>query len=78
MALALVLAPSAHAFPVRSSFTPTDPLVSHQYYLGQDHAFDAFGPELPVVVTMDFWAQVQSYVMSQQYESLLTKAKFKG
>jgi preprotein translocase subunit SecY len=24
-----------------------------------------------VVVTMDFWAQVQSYVMSQQYESLL-------
>jgi preprotein translocase subunit SecY len=31
-----------------------------------------------VVVTMDFWAQVQSYVMSQQYESLLTKAKFKG
>src|SRR5207302_60126 len=43
------LAPSAHGFPVRSSFTPTDPLVSHQYYLGQDHAFDAFGPELPVV-----------------------------
>jgi preprotein translocase subunit SecY len=31
-----------------------------------------------VVVTMDFWAQVQSYVMSQQYESLLTKAKFKS
>jgi len=31
-----------------------------------------------VVVTMDFWAQVQSYLMSQQYESLLTKAKFKG
>jgi preprotein translocase subunit SecY len=31
-----------------------------------------------VVVTMDFWAQVQSYVMSQQYESLLTKAKFKA
>ena len=29
-----------------------------------------------VVVTMDFWAQVQSYVMSQQYESLLKKAKF--
>ena len=27
-----------------------------------------------VVVTMDFWAQVQSYVMSQQYESLLKKA----
>jgi preprotein translocase subunit SecY len=27
---------------------------------------------------MDFWAQVQSYVMSQQYESLLKKANFKG
>jgi len=31
-----------------------------------------------VVVTMDFMAQVQSYVMSQQYESLLKKANFKG
>ncbi len=31
-----------------------------------------------VVVTMDFWAQVQSYVMSQQYESLLKKANFKN
>jgi preprotein translocase subunit SecY len=31
-----------------------------------------------VVVTMDFWAQVQSYVMSQQYESLLKKASFKN
>jgi preprotein translocase subunit SecY len=30
-----------------------------------------------VVVTMDFWAQVQSYVQSQQYESLLKKANFK-
>jgi len=30
-----------------------------------------------VVVTMDFWAQVQSYVMSQQYESLLKKSSFK-
>ena len=30
-----------------------------------------------VVVTMDFWAQVQNYVMSQQYESLLKKANFK-
>jgi preprotein translocase subunit SecY len=30
-----------------------------------------------VVVTMDFWSQVQSYVMSQQYESLLKKANFK-
>ena len=31
-----------------------------------------------VVVTMDFWAQVQSYVMSQQYKSLLKKANFKA
>ncbi|POP04423.1 preprotein translocase subunit SecY, partial [Salmonella enterica] len=31
-----------------------------------------------VVVTMDFMAQVQSYVMSQQYESLMKKANFKG
>jgi preprotein translocase subunit SecY len=30
-----------------------------------------------VVVTMDFWAQVQNYMMSQQYESLLKKANFK-
>jgi preprotein translocase subunit SecY len=30
-----------------------------------------------VVVTMDFWAQVQSYVMSQQYGSLLKKSSFK-
>jgi preprotein translocase subunit SecY len=31
-----------------------------------------------VVVTMDFMAQVQNYLMSQQYESLLRKANFKG
>jgi len=31
-----------------------------------------------VVVAMDFWAQVQSYIMSQQYESLLKKASFKS
>jgi preprotein translocase subunit SecY len=31
-----------------------------------------------VVVTMDFMAQVQAYVMSHQYESLLRKANFKG
>jgi preprotein translocase subunit SecY len=31
-----------------------------------------------VVVTMDFMAQVQNYMMSQQYESLLRKASFKG
>lgn len=31
-----------------------------------------------VVVTMDFMAQVQAYLMSHQYESLLKKANFKG
>ena len=31
-----------------------------------------------VVVTMDFMAQVQAYVMTHQYESLLKKASFKG
>ena len=31
-----------------------------------------------VVVTMDFMAQVQAYVMSHQYDSLLKKANFKG
>lgn len=31
-----------------------------------------------VVVTMDFMAQVQTYMMSQQYESLLKKASFKA
>lgn len=31
-----------------------------------------------VVVTMDFMAQMQSFVLSHQYESLLKKANFKG
>ncbi|MDD2774960.1 MAG: preprotein translocase subunit SecY [Gallionella sp.] len=31
-----------------------------------------------VVVTMDFMAQVQSYLMTHQYENLLKKANFKG
>jgi preprotein translocase subunit SecY len=31
-----------------------------------------------VVVTMDFMSQVQAYIMSHQYESLLKKASFKG
>ncbi len=31
-----------------------------------------------VVVTMDFMSQVQAYVMSNQYESLLKKTSFKG
>jgi preprotein translocase subunit SecY len=31
-----------------------------------------------VVVTMDFMQQVQAYAMSNQYESLMKKANFKG
>jgi preprotein translocase subunit SecY len=31
-----------------------------------------------VIVTMDFMAQVQAYIMTHQYESLLKKANFKG
>jgi hypothetical protein len=48
-ALALVLVPSALALPLRASFVPNDPLAPRQYYLAQDHAFDAFGAELPVL-----------------------------
>ena len=48
-ALALVLAPAALAMPLRAGFTPTDPLAPKQYYLAQDHAFDAFPAELPVL-----------------------------
>jgi len=29
-------------------------------------------------VTMDFMSQVQAYIMSHQYESLLKKSNFKG
>jgi len=31
-----------------------------------------------VVVTMDFMQQVQAYMMTHQYESLLKKANLKG
>jgi subtilisin family serine protease len=31
----------------RPTFTPSDPLAPKQYYLAQDHAFDAFGDSLP-------------------------------
>jgi subtilisin family serine protease len=33
----------------RASYTPPDPLVAKQYYLAQDHAFDAFGDTLPTL-----------------------------
>ena len=47
-ALATVLAfpTAAAALPWRSGYVPADPLASKQYYLGQDHAFDAFGADL--------------------------------
>jgi hypothetical protein len=48
-ALALALAPTALALPLRAGFTPTDPLVPKQYYLAQDHAFDAFAGDLPTL-----------------------------
>jgi subtilisin family serine protease len=48
-ALAFVLAPPTAALALRANFTPTDPLASKQYYLAQDHAFDAFGSDLPVL-----------------------------
>jgi subtilisin family serine protease len=48
-ALALLLAPSALAMTQRASFVPTDPLAPRQYYLTQDHAFDAFPADLPVL-----------------------------
>jgi len=47
--LALTLAPAAAAMPFRSSFVPNDPLAPKQYYLAQDHAFDAFPTDLPVL-----------------------------
>jgi hypothetical protein len=47
--LALALAPAAVAIPFRAGFVPNDPLAPKQYYLAQDHAFDAFPAELPVV-----------------------------
>ena len=47
-ALALALAPAAAAMPFHAGFVPTDPLAPKQYYLAQDHAFDAFSPVLQV------------------------------
>ena len=46
---ALAVPTAAAAMLFRAGFVPTDPLASKQYYLAQDHAFDAFGPELPIV-----------------------------
>jgi subtilisin family serine protease len=39
---------AALVFPLpAAAFTPSDPLYPKQYYLSQDHAFDAFGDTLP-------------------------------
>ena len=46
IALGLVLPGVAGARP---SYVPSDPLATKQYYLTQDHAFDAFGDTLPVL-----------------------------
>ena len=46
---ALALPSGAAAMPFRAGYVPADPLAPKQYYLAQDHAFDAFGPELPTV-----------------------------
>ena len=48
LAAALAFPVSASAMPARSgSYTPSDPLAPKQYYLTQDHAFDAFPDPLP-------------------------------
>jgi hypothetical protein len=49
LATALALPAAATAMPWRAGFAPTDPLAPKQYYLGQDHAFDAFGIDLPTL-----------------------------
>ena len=33
---------------------------------------------ISVVVTMDFWSQVQSHLMSHQYDSLMKKSRLGG
>ena len=45
------------------------------YYTGKSYKI---GEVHDGAATMDFMAQVQNYVMSQQYDSLLRKANFKG
>jgi preprotein translocase subunit SecY len=46
-------------------------------YLSVPFYFGGTSLLIVVVVTMDFMAQVQNYLMSQQYESLLKKANFR-
>lgn len=49
LGLALVFPSAAASMPFRAGFVPSDPLYPKQYYATQDHAFDAFGPDLPTV-----------------------------
>ena len=44
---ATLLVPTLAVAGARPSFTPNDPLAPKQYYLAQDHAFDAFTTSLP-------------------------------
>jgi subtilisin family serine protease len=45
--VATLALPPVAAAASRPTFTPSDPLAPKQYYLAQDHAFDAFGDSLP-------------------------------
>jgi subtilisin family serine protease len=49
LGLALAFPSAAAAMPFRAGFTPSDPLFPKQYYVTQDHAFDAFGSDLPAL-----------------------------
>jgi subtilisin family serine protease len=49
LGLALAFPAAAAAMPFRAGFVPSDPLFPKQYYATQDHAFDAFGSDLPAV-----------------------------
>jgi preprotein translocase subunit SecY len=53
------------------------PEVLREYY-NVPFYFGGTSLLITVVVTMDFMAQLQAYLMSHQYESLLKKANFKG
>jgi subtilisin family serine protease len=48
-AMATLLSPPLALAGARPSFTPNDPLAPKQYYLAQDHAFDAFDTSLPLL-----------------------------
>jgi subtilisin family serine protease len=49
---ALAISPTVAVAGARPAFTPTDPLAPKQYYLAQDHAFDAFDNTLPTLTAV--------------------------